>query len=391
MKFPSAPLHANACLFLADGTVFFGNGIGIAGTTCGEICFNTGMTGYQEVLTDPSYCGQIITFTFPHIGNVGCNNEDIEAVRPYAAGLVIREPITEPSSFRATSHLNDWLAENKLTGICGIDTRALTRHIRSHGAQNALICHLKAGESFEPAAMQAKLAAAPSMQGLDLAARVTTAKPYEWTQGTWKLNHKQRSAISPTQHVVAIDYGEKLNILRSLVERGCKVTVVPGNLSAKDILALKPDGIFLSNGPGDPAATGTYAVAVLKELIASGLPVFGICLGHQLLSLALGAKTYKLPQGHRGANHPVKNLKTGAVEITSQNHGFAVDEKSLPQGVRLTHVSLFDGTVEGICLEGKPVFSVQYHPESSPGPHDSQYLFDDFINAMKTTRKERAA
>lgn len=368
---------------MADGTVFFGRGIGKAGITSGEICFNTAMTGYQEVLTDPSYCGQIITFTFPHIGNVGCNPEDIEAHVPHAAGLVLREEITERSNFRGLKHFNSWLEEQNITGICGVDTRAITRHIRKKGAQNALICFLGEGETFDFEVLKATLSATPDMSGLDLACGVSTDASYQWTQTRWKLGHGYGEMQSGKYHVVAIDYGEKLNILRSLASRNCKVTVVPGKTSAEEILSLKPDGIFLSNGPGDPSATGEYAVPTLKALIEAGLPVFGICLGHQLLSRALGATTYKLPQGHRGANHPVKNLLNGAVEITSQNHGFAVDEKSLPSDVELTHISLFDRTVEGVRHKTRPVFSVQYHPESSPGPHDSQYLFDDFVKLME--------
>ncbi|NBO19046.1 MAG: carbamoyl-phosphate synthase small subunit [Proteobacteria bacterium] len=380
---PKAPTHANACLLLADGKLFYGIGVGAPGIGVGEICFNTAMTGYQEVLTDPSFAGQIITFTFPHIGNVGCNDEDIEAERPYATGLVIREPITRPSSFRATEGLDEWLKKYRISGISGVDTRALTRHIRAHGSQNAAICVLAPGESFDMEKMKAAIAACPPMKGRELAGTVSTSKPYSWSQTGWKLGSGYGTLEHPRRHVVAIDYGEKLNILRSLAERGCAVTVVPATASAEEILALKPDGVFLSNGPGDPSATGEYAVPTLQKLVHSGVPVFGICLGHQLLGLALGGKTYKLPQGHRGANQPVKNLETGAVEITSQNHGFAVDEKSLPANVKVTHVSLFDGVVEGLRAIDKPVFSVQYHPESSPGPHDSQYLFDNFLRMME--------
>ncbi len=376
---PKTPPNANACLILADGTVFFGNQFGHIGTATGEICFNTGMTGYQEVLTDPSYAGQIITFTFPHIGNVGCNREDIESHKPACAGLVVREPITEPSNFRSGQHLDAWLKDHKIPGISGVDTRSLTRHIRSHGAQNAMIVEVGSRQLAVD-----KLKAHPLMKGLDLAKSVTTGKSYEWTEGVWKP--KSANCQLPTairHHVVAIDYGEKLNILRSLAERGCKVTVVPAATSAEEILALQPSGIFLSNGPGDPAATNSYSGPVLRKLIESGLPVFGICLGHQLLSLALGGKTEKMAQGHRGANHPVKNLLTGAVEITSQNHGFAVLPESLPQECEITHVSLFDGSVEGFRHKNKPVFAVQYHPESSPGPHDSRYLFDKFVGLME--------
>jgi len=377
------PPDATACLVLADGTVFFGEGIGAEGASIGEICFNTGMTGYQETLTDPSYAGQIITFTFPHIGNVGCNDEDIEANKPYCAGLVIRERPTPPSNFRSQISFEEWLKRHRLPGICGIDTRQLTRHIRKHGAQNAAIARIQ-DSGFRIQEVLEKIKTCPNMEGLDLAKTVTTQKPYEWNEGLWHLSTESRILNPESHHVVAIDYGEKLNILRSLAERGLKVTVVPAQTSAEDILKMKPDGIFLSNGPGDPAATGIYAVPVLQKLMASGTPIFGICLGHQLLGLALGGTTAKMPQGHRGANHPVKNLKTGTVEITSQNHGFAVLADSLPQNVHVTHISLFDGSVEGLRVTGKPVFSVQYHPESSPGPHDSRYLFDNFIRMMKS-------
>ena len=380
------PPHANACLMLADGKVFFGRGIGTQGTSVGEICFNTAMTGYQETLTDPSFAAQIITFTFPHIGNIGCNEEDLESLKPCASGLVVREFPTAPSSFRSNGSLQAWLMHHKLTGISGVDTRALTRHIRKAGAQNAAVCHLAEGAKFDFDALKKTIAAAPEMNGRELAATVTTSKPYEWTEGVWQLRPTEHKAAVIKHHVVAIDFGEKLNILRSLAERGCRVTVVPAKTSAEDILAYKPDGIFLSNGPGDPAATGQYAVPVLEKLIDSGTPIFGICLGHQLLGLALGGKTEKLKQGHRGANQPVKNLETGSVEITSQNHGFAVIENSLPKNVKVTHVSLFDGTVEGLCVTDKKVFSVQYHPESSPGPHDSQYLFDNFVKMMGAKR-----
>lgn len=383
------PPHADACLLLADGSVFYGRGIGVPGTGIGEICFNTAMTGYQEVLTDLSFTGQIITFTFPHIGNVGTNDEDIEAAAPRAAALVIREPVTEPSSFRSSLHLQAWLEKNAMTGISGVDTRAVTRHIRRHGAQNAAVHYLKPGESFDITLLQARIAECPDMTGRELAAGVTAPQPYEWTQTRWKLGRGFGRMTCPRRHVVAIDYGEKLNILRSLAERDCRVTVVPATTKAEDILKLRPDGVFLSNGPGDPAATGQYAVPELRRLIAEGVPVFGICLGHQLLGLALGGRTAKLPQGHRGANQPVKNLETGAVEITSQNHGFAVMPESLPGNVKVTHVSLFDGVVEGLRAIDKPVFSVQYHPESSPGPHDSHYLFDDFMKLMDMNVKDR--
>ena len=372
-----------AALLLADGKVFYGDGIGAEGTSCGEICFNTAMTGYQEVLTDPSYTGQVITFTFPHIGNVGTNDEDIEAQKPCAAGLVVREPVTDPSNFRSTKHFTAWLKANGITGISGIDTRALTRHIRRKGAQNVAIIYSDDGKLDLESARQ-QLEALPAMKGLELASHVTTPNQYEWLQTEWELGKGYAELANPKWHVVAIDYGEKLNILRCLAERGCKVTVVGANTAAEDILALKPDGIFLSNGPGDPFATSeAYAKPILQKLVASGTPIFGICLGHQLLSIALGAETEKMHQGHRGANHPVKNLLSGTVEITSQNHGFVVTPSSIPDEVEITHQSLFDGTVEGIQVKGKPIFSVQHHPESSPGPHDSRYLFDRFVEEMK--------
>ncbi|MBV8940044.1 MAG: glutamine-hydrolyzing carbamoyl-phosphate synthase small subunit [Alphaproteobacteria bacterium] len=376
--------RADACLLLADGTAFHGEAIGAEGPALGELCFNTGMTGYQEVLTDPSYAGQIITFTFPHIGNVGCNPEDLEAHLPHARGLVVRERPTPPSNFRATEPLDAWLKEHKIAGICGVDTRALTRHIRMKGAQNAAIFGIQDSEfRIQAQTIARMLAELPLMEGLDLASSVTSKNPYVWTEGTWHPSFESRILNPESYHVVAIDYGEKLNILRSLAERGCKVTVVPAKYSAEQILALKPDGIFLSNGPGDPAAVSTYSTPVLGRLVASGVPIFGICLGHQLLALALGGKTSKMHQGHRGVNHPVKNMLTGTVEITSQNHGFAVMAESLPQNAQATHVSLFDGCLEGFRLTDKPVFAVQYHPESSPGPHDSQYLFDEFVTMME--------
>ncbi len=370
------PAHTNACLLLADGTMFFGESIGAEGITAGEICFNTSMTGYQEILTDPSYAGQIITFTFPHIGNVGCNNEDIENKKPHCAGLILRERPTLPSNFRSKISLDDWLKKNKLSGICGVDTRALTRHIRKNGAQNAVIFATQ-----EETKAKKKLAGAPDMTGLDLAKEVTTKETYQWAGGLWRLN-APRSAPVFTHHVVAVDYGIKQNILRSLAERGCKVTVVPAETRAEEILKLKPDGIFLSNGPGDPAATGQYAIPTIKKLIDSGLPIFGICLGHQLLGIALGGKTEKMTQGHRGANHPIKDLKTGKVIITSQNHGFVVSKKGLPADVEVTHISLFDGTIQGLRHKTKPIFCLQGHPEASPGPHDSAYVFDKFIEMM---------
>jgi carbamoyl-phosphate synthase small subunit len=384
LKLPhDLPAHLNAVLLLADDTIFLGSGVGARETVFGEICFNTGMTGYQEVMTDLSYAGQIVCFTFPHIGNTGANEEDLESHAPACRGLVLREPISSPSNFRSYQHFNDWLVEHEITGISGVDTRALTRHIRKHGAQNAAIQFREENQSFDLTALRTALANQGSLEGRDLASLVTTQESYTWNQRCWKLGDGYSKAKETPYHVVAIDYGEKLNILRCLAERGCKVTVVPATLPAAEILSLKPDGIFLSNGPADPAATGRYAVPILQELIASGKPIFGICLGHQLLALAMGAQTEKLHQGHRGANHPVKNLLTGKVEITSQNHGFAVVYSSLPTSLKVTHLSLFDNTIEGLQAVDKPVFSVQYHPESSPGPHDSQYLFDQFIGMMQ--------
>ena len=380
------PRGATAALVLADGTVFWGWGIGAAGTSVGEVCFNTAMTGYQEILTDPSYAGQIITFTFPHIGNVGANPEDIEATAAAARGLVLRCPITEPSSWRATRHLDGWLKSMSLAGITGIDTRRLTRRIRDAGAPNGVLHHDPAAADdptrFDIAALRAMAIAWPGLAGMDLALDVTCRQTYDWSETSWVLGQGYGRMTAPKRHVVAIDYGAKRNILRSLASAGCKVTVVPAQSSAEHVMHQKPDGIFLSNGPGDPAATGEYAVPVIRALMKTGKPIFGICLGHQILGLALGAKTEKMHHGHRGANHPVKDLETGKVEITSQNHGFVVDEKSLPAGVTKTHVSLFDGSLEGLKVEGKPIFSVQYHPEASPGPQDSHYLFDRFIKMI---------
>jgi carbamoyl-phosphate synthase small subunit len=380
--FARQPPGATAALVLADGTIFWGRGIGAAGTVVGEVCFNTSMTGYQEILTDPSYAGQIITFTFPHIGNVGTNEEDIETSTPAARGLVLRADITDPANFRSTKHLDGWLKSYSLVGISGIDTRALTRRIRDLGAPNGTLCHAPDGK-FDLDALRAKAMTWPGLEGMDLALEVTCRQMYTWDQTRWALGKGYGKLENPKFKVVAVDYGAKRNILRCLSNAGCAVTVVPATATAEDILRHKPDGVFLSNGPGDPAATGEYAVPVLKELLQKDVPIFGICLGHQLLSLALGAKTEKLDRGHRGANHPVKDLQTGKVEITSQNHGFVVVPESLPKDVEVTHVSLFDGTNEGIRHKSKPAFSVQYHPEASPGPEDSHYLFDRFVEMME--------
>jgi carbamoyl-phosphate synthase small subunit len=377
----------NAVLAFADGTVIYGYGIGAEGTTRGEICFNTAMTGYQEVLTDPSYAGQIITFTFPHIGNVGANDEDIESGTVSATGLIVREDITAPSNWRALRDFNDWLEERGITGICGVDTRKITRAIRKNGPQNIAIRHVAHGETLDVKEVIAEAKACPNMKGLDLAKDASLADSTLRPQTLWSRTEGYSEPKEERFHVVAVDYGIKRNILRHLTTLGCRVTFVSATTSAKDILKLKPDGVFLSNGPGDPAATGKYAVPIIRELVAANLPVFGICLGHQLLGIALGGKTEKMQQGHRGANHPIKNLRTGAVEITSQNHGFTVAHGTLPATVEVTHISLFDGTIAGLRVKDKPVFAVQYHPESSPGPHDSRYLFREFIADMEKARK----
>jgi len=376
------PPGATAALVLADGAVFWGQGVGAAGTAVGELCFNTSITGYQEILTDPSYAGQIITFTFPHIGNVGANAEDIESLTPAARGLVLAAPITEPSNWRATRPLDDWLKSNGLVGIAGIDTRRLTRRLRDLGASNAAIAHDPDGK-LDIAALAASACGWPGIDGMDLAIEVTGRQTRTWDETLWKLHGGYGRLESPRHHVVAIDYGAKRNILRALASTGCKVTVVPADASAEDVLRHDPDGIFLSNGPGDPAATGKYAVPVIRTLIDTGKPVFGICLGHQMLALAMGGRTEKMHHGHRGANHPVKDLTTGKVEITSQNHGFVVMPESLPDNCEATHVSLFDGTNEGFRVKDRPVFAVQYHPEASPGPQDAHHLFDRFVRMME--------
>ncbi|WP_233559941.1 glutamine-hydrolyzing carbamoyl-phosphate synthase small subunit [Oleomonas cavernae] len=373
---------ATGVIVLADGTTLWGQGLGATGDAVGEVCFNTSMTGYQEILTDPSYAGQIITFTFPHVGNVGTNFEDLESTGNAARGLILRSAITEPSSWRAASHLDAWLTRRGLVGIAGIDTRRLTRLIRAQGAPNGIVAHAPDGK-FDLEALKAKAAAFPGLEGLDLAKEVFCRQSYSWDESLWSLGKGYGRQTAPQFHIVAVDYGVKRNILRCLAAAGARVTVVPGDMPADDILRLKPDGVFLSNGPGDPAATGTYAVPTIRALIDTGKPVFGICLGHQMLALALGAKTKKMHQGHRGANHPVKDLTTGKVEITSQNHGFVVMPETLPNNAEETHVSLFDGTNEGLRMLDRPVFSVQYHPEASPGPEDSHYLFDRFIDLVK--------
>jgi len=387
----SAPVHT-AVLVLADGTVLEGFGLGATGSAVGEVCFNTAMTGYQEILTDPSYAAQIVTFTFPHIGNVGANDEDIETANLAASsgvrGCVMRAPISEPQNFRATAHFDSWLKSRGIIGICGIDTRALTARIRECGMPNAVIAHASDGV-FDLDALRRDAAQWPGIDGMDLAPLVTTAQRYEWTQGTWRLGAGFREHDAPRHHVVAIDYGVKRNILRLLADAGCRVTVVPADTDSATILELAPDGVFLSNGPGDPAATGRYAVPVICDILDARIPTFGICLGHQMLALALGARTRKMPQGHHGANHPVMDYTTGKVEIVSMNHGFTVDEDSLPSNVRQTHRSLFDGSNCGIAVDDRPVFSVQHHPEASPGPQDSHYLFTRFTDLMETSRTAR--
>lgn len=390
--------HPPAILALADGTVFIGNSIGAASKdvpyTVGEVVFNTSMTGYQEILTDPSYCQQIVTLTYPHIGNYGISEQDVESAKVNAAGLIIRDLPLIASNFRSSMSLTEYLVKEKTIAIANIDTRQLTRHLRTHGAQNGCILALSEGESVSQALKDKAIAlakSAPNMAGLDLAKVVTTSKPYNWTQTEWQLHnpslqgkagYSEQTAADAKFHVVAYDFGVKYNILRMLAERGCRVTVVPAQTSAAEVLKLNPNGIFLSNGPGDPEPCD-YAIAAAKELIETGLPTFGICLGHQIMALASGAKTFKMKFGHHGANHPVKDLDTGHVSITSQNHGFAVDEKTLPANLRATHVSLFDGTLQGLTRTDKPAFCFQGHPEASPGPQDISYLFDRFVTLME--------
>ena len=386
---PKPPKNASAVIVLADGSVFYGQGIGAETKTVGEICFNTSMTGYQEILTDPSYAGQIINFTFPHIGNVGTNDEDIETINPAARGCILREAITDEENWRASKHFDAWLKSYNLPGICGIDTRALTRRIRDLGAPNGVLCHQVDGK-FDLDALKKEAAQWPGLEGMDLAKEVSCTQTYKWDETTWALKDGYGKLENPTYHIVAIDYGAKRNILRCLAASGCKVTVVPGNTSADDILAHKPDGVFLSNGPGDPAATGLYAVPTIQALLAKNIPTFGICLGHQMLALAIGGKTKKMHQGHRGANQPVKDLTTGKVEITSQNHGFCVMPETLPANAEVTHISLFDQSNEGLRLKDKPAFSVQYHPEASPGPMDSHYLFGRFVDMIADHKKKAA-
>lgn len=378
----SSPPGATAVLVLEDGHVLWGSGIGATGTAVGEVCFNTAITGYQEILTDPSYAGQIIAFTFPHIGNVGTNEQDRERAHTSARGFVLRGSISLPSNFRSETHLDQWAKAEGLIGITNVDTRRLTRRIRDEGAPRAAISFPGDGQIDLEALIEAARAW-PGLEGLDLAKEVTVKEPYDWDETYWRLDKGYGRQKTPSHHIVAVDYGAKWNILRSLANVGARITVLPATANANAILSHKPDGIFLSNGPGDPAATGSYAVPVLKDLIATDVPIFGICLGHQLLARSLGANTEKMFLGHRGANHPVKDLETGRIEITSQNHGFVVVKESLPKGVRMSHVSLFDQSLEGLVVRDRPIFSVQYHPEASPGPHDSHYLFERFLGLIK--------
>ncbi|NYT39963.1 glutamine-hydrolyzing carbamoyl-phosphate synthase small subunit [Sphingomonas sp. R-74633] len=377
------PSGATGVLVLASGDVIWGRGFGAEGQAVGEVCFHTAMTGYQEIMTDPSFAGQIINFTFPHIGNVGANPDDIEADDPHALGMIVREDVTEPSNFRSTEHLDAWMKKHARIGLSGIDTRALTRRIRLAGAPNGVIAHSAEGKFDIPLLLE-MARGWPGLEGMDLAISVTTETHYGWEGGVWRLGfgYGPEGAEDNRPHVVAIDYGSKRNIFRNLVAAGAKVTVLPAAATFEQVMSFNPDGFFLSNGPGDPAATGEYAVPVIRQLLDTGKPLFGICLGHQLLGLAVGAETTKMFQGHRGANHPVKRLEDGAVEITSMNHGFAVERETLPENVRETHVSLFDGSNAGIELTDRQAFSVQYHPEASPGPQDSLYLFERFVGMM---------
>jgi carbamoyl-phosphate synthase small subunit len=377
------PAGATGVLVLASGDILWGRGFGAEGQAVGEVCFHTAMTGYQEIMTDPSFAGQIINFTFPHIGNVGANPDDIEADDPHALGMIVREDVTEPSNFRSTEHLDAWMQKHARIGLSGIDTRALTRRIRVGGAPNGVIAHSKEGK-FDLDLLLQMARAWPGLEGMDLAITVSCETHFGWEGGVWRLGagYDDTKVGEKRPHVVAIDYGSKRNIFRNLVKAGADVTVLPATATFDQVMAFNPDGFFLSNGPGDPAATGAYAVPVIRQLLETGKPLFGICLGHQLLGLAVGAETTKMFQGHRGANHPVKRLEDGAVEITSMNHGFAVERETLPANVRETHVSLFDGSNAGIALTDRPAFSVQYHPEASPGPQDSLYLFERFVGMM---------
>ncbi len=380
---PDKPDGATGCLVLSTGEVIWGHGFGAEGEAVGEVCFHTAMTGYQEIMTDPSFAGQMIAFTFPHIGNVGANPDDIEADDPHALGMIVRETPTEPSNFRAVERLDGWMKRHARIGLAGIDTRALTRRIRGQGAPNGVIAHSASG-SFDLDLLRDMAKSWPGLEGMDLARTVSTETHYGWQGGLWRLGfgYDENVGEGERPHVVAIDYGSKRNIFRNLVKAGAKVSVLPATATFDQVMALKPDGVFLSNGPGDPAATADYAVPVIRQVLDAEVPLFGICLGHQLLALAVGARTTKMFQGHRGANHPVQRLSDGAVEITSMNHGFAVERGSLPAGVTETHVSLFDGSNAGLELDGGRAFSVQYHPEASPGPQDSLYLFERFVGSL---------
>ncbi len=389
-----APQKPTALVVLADGLVIEGFGLGAEGQAVGEVCFNTAMTGYEEILTDPSYAGQIVTFTFPHIGVVGINDEDIETVNLAASagarGAILRADVTEPSNYRASRRLDAWLKSRGIIGICGVDTRALTARIRQLGMPNAVIAHHPDGQ-FDRDALLAGARAFPGIDGMDLAPDVTTAQRFDWDETSWSLEHGYGRRADAKYRVVALDYGIKRNILRLLADLGCEVIVLPATATAEEVMALKPDGVFLSNGPGDPAETGRYAVPVIQAILETKTPTFGICLGHQMLGLAIGAKTIKMPQGHHGANHPVKDFTTDKVEIVSMNHGFAIDVSTLPANAEVTHVSLFDNSNCGIALTDRPAFSVQYHPEASPGPKDSHYLFKRFVEAMEKRRGARSA
>ena len=384
---PPAPEGATGLMVLADGSLIWGRGFGAEGEAVGEVCFNTAMTGYQEIMTDPSYARQIVTFTFPHIGNVGANYEDLEADNPWALGCVVRQDVTAPSNFRASQSFVEWMRSNGRIGLSGVDTRALTRRIRDQGAPNGVIAYREDGR-FDVDALLAQAHEWPGLEGMDLAKEVSCRQMYRWSGGLWRLGegYAEHPEDEGHPHVVAIDYGSKRNIFRNLADAGARVTVLPATASYEEVMAHDPDGLFLSNGPGDPAATGEYAVPVIRRLLETGKPLFGICLGHQLLALAVGARTAKMHQGHRGANHPVKRLEDGRVEITSMNHGFAVEKESLPEGVRETHISLFDGSNCGIELTDRPAFSVQYHPEASPGPQDSTYLFGKFVEGIRDSK-----
>ncbi|HEX8466272.1 MAG TPA: glutamine-hydrolyzing carbamoyl-phosphate synthase small subunit [Allosphingosinicella sp.] len=378
-----APDGATGVLVLADGSFVWGRGFGAEGSAVGEVCFNTAMTGYQEVMTDPSYASQIVTFTFPHIGNVGANYEDLEADNPWALGCVVRQDVTESGNFRAVQTFDAWMKANGRIGLSGVDTRALTRKIREEGAPNGVIAHAADG-NFDLDALLAQARAWPGLEGMDLAKEVSCKQMFRWSGGGWKLGegYSEGQEDETRPHVVAIDYGSKRNIFRNLADAGARVSVLPAIATFDEVMAYNPDGLFLSNGPGDPAATGEYAVPVIRKLLETGKPLFGICLGHQLLGLAVGARTVKMHQGHRGANHPVKRLADGRVEITSMNHGFAVEAESLPENAKATHISLFDGSLAGLELADRPAFSVQYHPEASPGPQDSVYLFGKFVRQL---------